>query len=186
MGLLRVAWNEGKILNSGVSRMLKSEIVTVLADLMLVAGGAAIVVAGKIVHEFYANRLSAAKSRDAEYRAKIEELVAVAYEVETWLKKEQDYYLYSKERVLEQPPMSRVGAIAAIYFPSIEDQAKLLDIAANEYLLWAMGLKKSGQIPPTMDSENMAKVEELYGAVLKRRTDLVKAARNLMNEQYMP
>ena len=122
----------GNILENEFSEIIKS-----IMALVPVIGGAIIGVAGGLVGTTYAHRLSNGQAKTAEKKEKLESLVSEAYEIQIWLKKQENYALWGRgDEVLERSPISKIKAIELLYFPELNIQVQELSVKALAYEAW--------------------------------------------------
>jgi hypothetical protein len=85
-----------------------NHIAKALVEFIPVLGGALIGIAGGLVGTNYAHRLATTNDNRNLKRSKLEELVAECYELDVWLKKLDNYFLFGGPEVIEQSPISRI------------------------------------------------------------------------------
>lgn len=158
-----------------------SEIVKSLMALVPVMGGAIIGVAGGLVGTTYAHKLSSGQAKTSEKKNKLESLVTECYEVEIWLKKQESYYFYGGDEILEQSPISKIEAIEVLYFPELNEQVTELSNKALAYRAW---LIEGAQLriaakSPTPPQEHMAKLNDHYSPLMKARNEVVNRAKGI-------
>lgn len=152
-----------------------------LINLLPVVGGAVIGVIGGLVGTSYAHRLSRKHSQKEELKKKLERLVTEAYEIDVWLKKQEGYYLFGGEEILEQSPIAKIEAIAALYFPELSAQVANLSSKNTEYKLWLLeGFKQRASSGSAIaPEEHVAKIAEFYDPVMKAKSAIVEEAKCL-------
>lgn len=151
-----------------------TEMLSAIVKLTPVLVGAIIGVLGGLVGTTYAHKLSSATSKLKEKREKLEKLVTEVYEIDVWLKKQENYYLYGGEEILEQSPMSKIEAIESLYFPELNKQVSELSGKLLDYRGWLvtgarLRLAGNSATPP---KEHLDKLNEHY-APLKQSIDNV-------------
>lgn len=155
--------------------------VSALISLLPVVGGAIIGVIGGLVGTNYAHRLSQKQSHKDELKKKLEDLVTEAYEIDIWLKKQESYYLFGGDEILEQSPIAKIEAISALYFPELSGQVAVLSSKNTAYKMWLLeGFKlRASSGSATAPQEHVAKISELYDPVMKAKNAIVEEAKSL-------
>lgn len=167
----------------------EAQTVTVaIIQLIPVVGGALIGVVGGLAGTAYANRLAVRSSQGAERRAKLELLVAAAYEIDVWLKKQENYFLFGGPESLETSPIANIEALAKLYFPTLDAPVESLSLAHLEYRRWLVqGARlRLAANPPLVPTEHTNEVGRVYPPVIEARNALVVAARELMHGLFAP
>jgi hypothetical protein len=114
--------------------MLETLAPVVVGGLLALLGGAGT--------QWYLHHLKVRDEKRAKRSAKFEEMMVALHEWDHWLGRNRNYRVFG---VGEEPAMSpspRVRAICSLYFPSLTQRLKELDLAADRYELWMM---QSGQ-----------------------------------------
>ncbi len=163
-----------------------SEIIKSLMALVPVIGGAIIGVAGGLVGTTYAHKLSSGQAKVSAKKEKLELLVTESYEIEIWLKKQENYHLYGGDEILEQSPISKIEAIEALYFPEMNEQVTELSNKAMAYRAW---LTEGAQLrlaakSPTPPQEHMAKLQDHYSPLMRARNEVVNKAKEVSGELH--
>lgn len=69
---------------------------------------------------------------------KFEELVALLYEHQYWLKTVREIRAFNRADVEPPSPFAKAIAISAAYFPQFNNAILALDVAAGEYEVWML------------------------------------------------
>lgn len=122
-----------------------------------------------------ASRLAQTEQIEAEARRKrgdkYEELVAAIYEFDHWLDKLRNKRAYGESLEESISPLSKVQAIAAVYFPVLREQVRALDTASTNYQLW---ISRAAQ---RRVAGNIAEINKGYDDAI---TPVVAAIRGLL------
>ena len=163
-------------------------IVGALVDLIPVAGGALIGILGGLVGTSYANRLSARSTQGAERRAKLELLVVAAYEIDVWLKKQENYYLFGCPEPLESSPIATIEGLGKMYFPSLDASVGALSKANVGYRYWLIeGAKlRQAENPRVLPKGYTDGIAGVYKPMIEARDELLISARTLMQTLCAP
>lgn len=148
---------------------------------MPVLGGAIIGVFGGLVGTTYAHRLSNNQAKITEKKSKLEALITEAYEIDIWLKKQENYYLYGGDEILEQSPIAKIEAIGALYFPELNKEVTQLSAKSMKYKAWLIDgakLRLASKILLT-PQEHLDKMGKIYHPLIQSRDEVINRAKNL-------
>lgn len=159
-----------------------TELYKAVVTIIPVVSGALIGLFGALVGNRYTHKLNTNANKLTEKRSKLELMVTECFEINVWLKKQEAYYFFGGDEVIEQSPMAKIEALNAIYFEELDDQVKLLSSAESDYrsfLLTGAKLRLDQRLntPPI---EHLDKASELFGNLTKERDSMIQAARKLM------
>ncbi|BAV32928.1 hypothetical protein SCL_0606 [Sulfuricaulis limicola] len=106
-------------------------------------------------------------------REKLENLVSAIFDLELWLKKEENCYLFSHPENLEPSPAARITTIAVLYFPDMEPAAAQLMVATDNHRSLLMDIRLD------MNTKNLQKATPDHVAILAKENTIatVNAAR---------
>ncbi len=166
----------------------KAELFKAIVTIIPVISGALIGLLGAVVGNVYLHKLNSKSSRLLEKRSKLELLVTECFEIDIWVKKQNAYYFQGKEYVLEQPPLSKIKALTAMYFEELEYNVLTLSSAFIEYecFLKEAKLLKTKSDTNKIPLEHLERIDE-YSNPLSLETDkLINAAKTLMSKLTAP
>lgn len=118
-------------------------LLTAIIDLLPIVAGGLIGIAGGLANAAYTHRLSNSEARRAELREKLEMALSAAYDLELWLKKEENYFLYNGPENLEHSPIGRIKAVVMLHFPPLVVSALRLSLAVGAYREWMVAGKQA-------------------------------------------
>jgi hypothetical protein len=155
----------------------------IIALLPVIAGGL-IGLVGGLAGARYNHGLTTASAKATDRRAKLESLVAAAFELDIWLKKEENYFLFRAAENLEHSPIARIETIVALYFPTLATPTAALTEALRNYRLWMLAgrqeVLRNNLVLPSQ--EHMNGLGAVYTPVIRARSELVNHAARTMNE----
>ena len=165
-----------------------SELFKAIVTIIPVVSGALIGILGALVGNRYTHKLNTNSSRLAEKRSKLELLVTESFEILVWLRKQEGYYFYGGDEIVEQSPMAKIEALTAIYFEELDERVQALSEAESNYRLFLLtGSKlRLDQKLKVLPKEHLDKIGGVYGRLIKEQDAVVKAARKLMNKLSAP
>ncbi|PKO91242.1 MAG: hypothetical protein CVU15_10260 [Betaproteobacteria bacterium HGW-Betaproteobacteria-1] len=152
-----------------------------VALLPVIAGGA-IGVLGGLVGTHYGHRLTEGSTKRTDKRVRVEALASATYELDLWLRKEENYFLYKGPENLEHSPLARVETLVLLYFPEMTAEGRSLSTTVREYRTWMMEGRKQVldgnlSIPPP---EHTARFGAVYKSFLDAREALLERAQGVM------
>jgi len=110
-----------------------------IAPLIPVVVGGLIGIVGGLAGTAFGHTLRTRTDKKALQRTKLELLVGHLAEIEHWGNKTRHFFLHEEgERVYEPHPAAKVLALATIYFPTLHEAARALDLACDKYELALM------------------------------------------------
>jgi hypothetical protein len=141
-------------------------------------------VVGGLLGTGYAHNLSKQESVKQEKKIKLEALVTEAHEIDVWVKKQENYYLFNGDEPLELSPIAKIEAIETLYFPELAAQVKELSEKGAEYRFWLIQGSKlkaeSGEkIAP---AQYVAQIGTYYKPLLDAKRAVVEKAKELSTE----
>jgi hypothetical protein len=153
-----------------------------LIALLPVIVGGAIALAGGVIGAGATHFFTARRDRAAAKRERLEKLVTAVHDLNIWAKKNDNYYLFGRDEVLEQPPMATVMTVTRLYFPDLKPEATALDNAVDAYVLWLMeGAKlRLAATPPVVPAAHTTSVTAVWNPILTARSNLLLKAETLM------
>jgi hypothetical protein len=95
-------------------------------------------------------------------REKLENLVSAIFDLEPWLKKEENCYLFSQPENLEPSPTARITTIAVLYFPDMESDAAELMAATDDHRSQLMDIRMD------MNTKNLQKATPDHVTILAK------------------
>lgn len=113
---------------------------------------------------------------------KFEELVAAVYQYDHWIDNLRRIKAYGEQGTMEVSPMSKIEAIAAVYFPTFNKKIAQVSDAGRVYELWIAkaALKRlEGKLSEVNEGFNEAYVP--YG---DRRKELLEDLRQFANKEF--
>ena len=120
------------------------------------------------------------KKRRAE---KYEELIAVMYEHQQWLRKAEDRVVFRGDEHEGISPMGRAEAICAVYFPEFTDQLNELERKSARYRLWMFEGRK---LMENGDQSVAEKSQEAFAPYQQAYHDLLEALREYARASVAP
>ena len=160
------------------------DVITTLISIIPVVAGALIGVLGGLSGTAYANYLSSKNNSRKDLKLKLEELVTEAYEIELWLKKQESFYLFNGPEIFEKSPISRIEALAILYFPTLSSYVSVLDANEMKYKKWLLEgatLRNNSETGFSPKEHNL-KVATVYNPLMSSKRELIDAAKELMVE----
>lgn len=147
-------------------------------DLIPVIAGAILGLVSGLIGARYTSNLSTKKEHADRQQERLQKLVAAAYELEMWLKKEEAYILFRGPDNLELSPLAQIETIALLHLPMLKPQSDALSLSVQTYRL------KMFEIRQQTDSENhrgmtpqeRASVLDLYEPLLVSKNALLRSA----------
>jgi len=155
-----------------------------LVSLMPVIVGGLIGVVGGLAGAGYGSRLSEKREHKTRRREKLEALVTAAYELDIWIKREENANLWDGPDNFEQSPLARIETVALLHFSDLKAEADAVSLAVKQYRMWILdGRKRKLQSsPPIVPQEHVAALEGVYMPFLAAREALLKRAKDRMGE----
>ncbi|MBR9867383.1 MAG: hypothetical protein GYB20_12885 [Oceanospirillales bacterium] len=160
------------------------EVIGAITKLIPVLGGAIIGVIGGLVGTTYAHKLSKNTDKTKEKKSKLEQLVTEVFEVDIWIKKEENYYLYGGEEILEQSPISKIEAIQTLYFSELSDQVTDLSNHAMDYRKWLIDgaqLRLAAK-SPSPPKDHMDKITTFYNPLKASINNVIKKSKEISGD----
>lgn len=149
-----------------------------MEQLFAVVIGGVLAIAGGFSSGWYQHRLAATQERRRIRAAKLEELVASVFELGHWVEQQRGHELFDRPAPIGPSPISKVVAIAAIYFSEnerLEDKVRRLDLETTRYraaVIQAAKTKLAGNF--SIDAITAA-----YPSFSAAQTDLIEDLRVL-------
>lgn len=158
----------------GVAAAVIPMIPVVVGGLLAIGGGLAVAIAN---HFFTARR-----ERAVAKRAKLDNLVSAAHDLAIWLKKNDNYYLWGRDEVLEKSPMATILTVSGLYWPELTPEARVLDTAVDGYIQWLIdgAQLRLAATPPIVPPGHMATLLTVWTPLLLARKGLVTRAEGLV------
>jgi uncharacterized membrane protein YciS (DUF1049 family) len=102
--------------------------------------------------------------------AKLEQLMEIEAEIETWVDNVQQYYLFDGPEVRGQLVLDRLQLIQRLYFPELRDCTDLLLNACRQLRLQGIHVRQDrlARLAPTSRVEHTAPTEEQSAAFISR------------------
>ena len=130
------------------------------------------------------HRLQSFSEQTAELRKKLEELMYQCSDVGYLSEKQQSEYLFGKKQKRMRNQAAKIEAIASLYFPEIEEEARQLYFAVGKQQVHLLQVRRDilarkEKIPS--DEERESSLQK-YADVTKARLKLESAASNLMKD----
>ncbi|RUO97994.1 hypothetical protein [Hyphomicrobium sp.] len=111
-----------------------------MADLWGVVIGGLLAITGSAATQWYAHKAKADEDRRRLREQKLEEMISLVYEHAHWIDAmRQRIVLDAKSSEETVSPMSKLTAIAAIYFPQFLEPIRVMERAALAYRGWMIG-----------------------------------------------
>lgn len=161
------------------------EVINAISKLIPVLGGAIIGVIGGLIGTTYSHRLSQKNDATKERRSKLEELVSEVYEIDAWIKKEENYYLYGVgNEALEKSPISKIEAIQSLYFQELSKQVSVLSDNALNYRGWLikgaqLRMASKAPVPP---KEHLDQISGFYNPLKKSMRDVISKSQEISKD----
>jgi hypothetical protein len=155
-----------------------------LLSLVPVIVGGVIAITGGLVGSFASHVLEQRREKNRNKREQLLRVVAAAYDLTLWTKKNDNYYLWGREEVLEQPPMATIMAITRLYWRELAPEAHKLDFTVDEYLKWLMeGAElRLAANPPLVPKAHRDKVGDVWKPFLIARAALLTKVETLAKQ----
>lgn len=155
---------------------------TFISSLPVIIGGA-LAILGGVVSTFLSSNIELKRDRASLKRAKLEELLEEANNVEHWLDEYKNKQLTLADKYIGKNPVSKVEYISALYFEELDAEVSSLKMASASYFdLIARshgGLVKTGVIPDFFMGEYKEKYMTLIGAISSIQTKAAELAKSL-------
>ncbi|MFN4042668.1 hypothetical protein [Limnobacter sp.] len=93
----------------------------VLITLAPVLVGGVIAITGGVLGSILSHWMKTSSERKDRKRQKLEEIVALTFEVGHWLEKQRDYFWWGKEKVVGVSPIDSCKSLTSLYFPELKE-----------------------------------------------------------------
>lgn len=150
---------------------------TLVVLLPVVAGGALTLAGISWTH-----RLQTRADRQKRRSEKFEELVSAVYEQDHWLDSFRDSTAFGEKLTLQPPPLSKVAAIATVYFPAFHLKIRTYEIGCLEFQSWAVGAARKrirGELDNIIDGHQEANAKYIAG-----RDDFLEFLRDYADKEF--
>lgn len=155
---------------------------TQLISAVPVAVGGAIGILGGLAAARYGSSLTEARESRRERCEKLERLVHGAFELDIWLKHEQNWVLFKGPENLEPCPMTIVQTLATLHFPSLVQEAEGLANCVLAYRQWLhVGrAQMTDQNLQTVSQAHLSTMATVYTPFVAARQVLISKAQSEM------
>jgi hypothetical protein len=153
----------------------------VVSAVPVIVGGAVGIIGG-LASTRYGGKLIAEREFRRDRREKLERLVLAAYELDVWLKREENFILFRGTENLETCPLAVVETGASLFFPELDKEAQTLSATVKAYRKWLM----DGRTQMNMQNSNVvpqahiATMGSVYNPFLSARDALISKAKTSM------
>ncbi len=171
-----------------MSAVNNQQLISAVIDLAPVIAGGLIGVIGGLAGNAFSHHLSKRESHSNERRSKLEQVVTAICETEIWLKKEENYYLFSGPENLEHSPIARIEAMIGLYFPDMHAETKVFCLAAQKYKMWMLQCRKDkvDRGSDVVSDELFSQLSQFYQPFVSAKNALLATANKQMAKEVAP